>query len=80
MKRCKHYNLHPSMALQLKMMNCGHFLIHGHWECLDCKKWIFMECEDEWNGVENTKSKDGNYQYKKIDGKNKICFIGSSGG
>lgn len=60
------------MALQMKMAKCGHFLIQGHWECGDCKKWIFIECDDEWNGTEGTISKDGKYKYKRINGKNKI--------
>lgn len=54
---------------------CGHFLMHGSWQCTDCDKWIFIKCEDEWNGLEGVKSKDGKYQYQVIDGKNKIVNI-----
>ncbi len=72
MADCEHLNLYPSMELQFKMGRCGHFLIHGDWECTDCGKWIFIECEDEWDGREGTKSKDGKYVYRRIDGKNKI--------
>lgn len=75
MSECKHLNLYPDMNLQIKMGGCGHFLMHGYWECTDCKEWIFIECEDEWDGREGTKSKDGKYQYQRIDGKNKIVNI-----
>ncbi len=75
LKPCQHSNLYPSMALQFKMFRCGHYLIHGDWECLDCKEWIFIECEDEWDGREGTKSKDGKYQFQVIDRKNKIVNI-----
>lgn len=60
------------MALQMKMGGCGHFLIHGDWECTDCKEWIFIECSDEWQGTEGTVSKDGKYVYHRIKGRNKI--------
>ncbi len=73
---CEHLRkLYPSMNLQLKMARCGHFLIHGYWECLDCNEWIFIECEDEWDGREGVKSKDGKYQYQRIDGINKIIKL-----
>ena len=75
---CIHDDLYPSMNLQLKMARCGHFLIHGNWECQKCGKWIAIECEDEWMGLEGTKSKDGKYEYRVIDGKNKIILVGVS--
>ena len=75
MSNCEHLNLYPDMRLQLKMADCGHYLIHGHWECQDCKEWIFLECEDEWDGREGNKTKDGQYQYQVIDGKNKMVKL-----
>ena len=73
--QCKHLNLYPSMDLQMKMCSCMHFLLHGHWECQDCKEWVFIECEDEWDGREGKKSKDGKYEYRRINGKNKVINI-----
>ena len=75
MAECQHLNLYPDMKLQLKMAKCGHFLMHGYWECMDCDEWIFIECEDEWDGREGVKSKDGKYQYQRINEKNKIVNI-----
>ena len=75
MDGCEHFNLYPDMNLQLKMARCGHFLMHGYWQCTDCDEWIFIECEDEWDGSEGVKSKDGKYQYQRIDGKNRIINI-----
>lgn len=75
MKECKHLNLYPDMSLQLKMARCGHFLVHGYWQCTDCDEWIFIECKDEWDGREGVKSKDGKYQYQRIKGKNKIVNL-----
>lgn len=74
-RRCKHNNLYPSMKLQMKMMNCGHFLMNGYWECTDCGNWIFIECEEEWNGTEGVVSKDGKREHRRVDRKNKICFV-----
>lgn len=64
---CEHQNLYPDMNLQLKMARCGHFLMHGHWHCQDCGEWIFIECEDEWEGREGTKSKDRKYEYRRTN-------------
>ena len=74
-EKCEHLDLYPSMDLQMKIMGCGHFLMHGNWECLDCGEWIVIECEDEWDGREGVKSKDGKYEFRRIDGKNKIVNI-----
>ena len=75
MTECKHENLYPDMNLQMKMGNCGHFLIHGYWQCTDCDEWIMLEVEDEWDGREGTKTKDGQYQYQVVDGRNKIVRL-----
>jgi len=71
-RKCKHENLYPDMRLQMKMMQCGHFLIHGHWECRDCHEWIMLEMEDEWEGREGRTTKDGKYQFQIVDGVNKM--------
>lgn len=73
--KCKHLRLYPDMRLQMKMAGCMHFLMHGFWECQDCNEWIFIELEDEWDGREGVKSKDGKHQYQVIAGKNKIVNI-----
>ena len=63
------------MDLQLKMARCGHFLLQGDWKCQKCNKWIFIECENEWDGQEGVKSKDGKYQYQRINGENTVVRL-----
>ena len=75
-KECLHEDLYPDMSLQVKMGMCGHYLIHGYWECQKCGKWIFLECENEWDGRKGTKTKDGKYEFRIVDGKNKMVYIG----
>ena len=75
MGNCEHANLYPSMPLQFKMMRCGHYLIQGDWECTDCNEWIRLEMEDEWDGGEGSKTKDGKYQYQRIKGENKMVKL-----
>lgn len=77
LKPCLHLNLYPSVPLQLKMMNCGHFLIQGDWECTDCGEWLVLECHDEYEGREGTKTKDGEYQYQRVNHKNKMIKLGT---
>ena len=75
MEKCLHENLYPDTKLQFKMMRCGHFLIHGYWECQDCKEWIFLEMEDEWEGRVGKKTKDGKYQFQEVTHKNKMVLV-----
>lgn len=76
MSECRHLNLYPDVNLQLKMAHCGHFLLHGQWECQGCGCWIMIECEDEWDGQEGVTSIDRQYQYQKINGRNKVVNRG----
>lgn len=77
MKQCLHEHIYPSVPLQFKMMRCGHFLITGDWECTKCHKWLSLDCGDEWEGREGTKTIDGKYQCQVVDGKNKMVYTSS---